>query len=160
MSDISHPCQILSDLFTIKEHFNSLNINILWMGDMNNVCFSLVEAANIISDIKLTIFSPSEISKRINWKINENTRIVDKIENIDLSKIQCVMTDVFISMNDENNKEKIELLTPYSVNENLMAKTNENSVFMHCLLRGLGWKLQTKYLEVQNQLCGNKPLTE
>lgn len=141
LSDLSHPCQILSDLFTIKEHFDSLNINILWMGDMNNVCFSLVEAANIISDIKLTICSPYEISKKINWKINKNIHIVDKIENINLSEIQCVMTDVFISMNDENNKEKIELLTPYSVNENLMTKTNENSVFMHCLPARVGMEV-------------------
>ena len=55
LSDLSHPCQILSDLLTLKEHFGSLNCNILWVGDMNNVCFSLVEASNLIADISLTI---------------------------------------------------------------------------------------------------------
>jgi ornithine carbamoyltransferase len=52
LSDVSHPCQILSDLLTLKEHFGSLDIHILWMGDMNNVTFSLVEAANLIEDLK------------------------------------------------------------------------------------------------------------
>ena len=52
LSDISHPCQILSDLLTLKEHFGSLDVHILWMGDMNNVIYSLVEAANLIEEIK------------------------------------------------------------------------------------------------------------
>jgi len=55
LSDISHPCQILSDLLTLKEQFGSLNTHILWMGDMNNVTYSLVEAANLIEEINLTI---------------------------------------------------------------------------------------------------------
>ena len=42
LSDVSHPCQILSDLLTLKEHFGSLDAHILWMGDMTNVTYSLV----------------------------------------------------------------------------------------------------------------------
>ena len=72
LSDISHPCQALSDLYTLKDTFNSLDVSVLWMGDMNNVCFSLVEVANLIEEISLTICSPKEISNDLNWSINKN----------------------------------------------------------------------------------------
>ena len=48
---ISPSLSNISDLFTLKQHFKTFNLKILWMGDMNNVCFSLIEAANLIEDI-------------------------------------------------------------------------------------------------------------
>ena len=138
LSDISHPCQILSDLLTLKEQFGSLDVHILWMGDMNNVTFSLVEAANLIDEIKLTICSPEQISASINWKMNSNIEVVPSLESVDLGKVNCVMTDVFISMNDEDSEEKISLLKPYSVTYELMAKTASDSIFMHCLPAKVG----------------------
>ena len=138
LSDISHPCQIVSDLYTIYQNFKSLNISILWMGDMNNVCFSLVEAANLINDLKLYICCPKNISETKNWNISPNIIIKDKLTEINLSEINCVMTDVYISMNDENNINKINSLKEYQVNQNLMSKTHKNSVFMHCLPANVG----------------------
>ena len=138
LSDISHPCQILSDLLTLKEHFGSLDVHILWIGDMNNVTYSLVEAANLIDEISLTICAPEKISSSINWKMNSNINLIPNIESIDLSQVNCVMTDVFISMNDEESEEKVSLLKPYSVTPILIAKTASNSVFMHCLPAKVG----------------------
>ena len=138
LSDLSHPCQIISDLLTLKEKFGSLNVHILWMGDMNNVTYSLVEAANLIEEIKLTICTPEKISSTINWKMNKNIEVVFNLESVDLEKVNCVMTDVFISMNDEDSDEKITLLKPYSVTSGLMAKTASDSIFMHCLPAKVG----------------------
>ena len=138
LSDVSHPCQILSDLLTLKEHFGSLDVHILWMGDMNNVTYSLVEAANLIDEIKLTICSPEQISSSINWKMNSNIEVVTNLESVDLGQVNCVMTDVFISMNDEDSEDKISLLKPYCVHSELMAKTASNSIFMHCLPAKVG----------------------
>ena len=138
LSDISHPCQILSDLLTLKEQFGSLDIHILWMGDMNNVLYSLVEAANILDQFSLTICAPGLISSSIQWHMNSNIKVVSNLESIDLSHVNCVMTDVFISMNDEDSEEKISLLKPYSVTSELMAKTASNSIFMHCLPAKVG----------------------
>ena len=53
LSEKSHPCQILADLITLYEKFNSLELEISWFGDINNVLFSLVEATNILGTIKL-----------------------------------------------------------------------------------------------------------
>ena len=138
LSDVSHPCQTLSDLLTLKEHFGSLDVHILWMGDMNNVTFSLVEAANLIEEISLTICTPEQISSPINWKMNSNIKIVSNLESVDLGRVNCVMTDVFISMNDEDSEDKISLLKPYCVTSELMAKTAPDSIFMHCLPAKVG----------------------
>lgn len=138
LSDRSHPCQALGDLFTIKEHFSSLNIHILWMGDMNNVCFSLVESVNMINDLNLTICTPRTISDKKKWKFNSNINVISELRDVDLKSVNCVMTDVFISMNDDDSEEKISLLKPYTVNKDLMSKTNSNSIFMHCLPAQIG----------------------
>ena len=141
LSNVSHPCQILSDLFSLKEHFGHLDLNILWIGDMNNVCFSLVEAVNLIAELKLIICTPLSISFHKDWKLNSNISIVNNLNDVELSSVKCVMTDVFISMNDDGNKEKIELLKPYCVNSNLMSKTDPESIFMHCLPAKVGYEV-------------------
>jgi ornithine carbamoyltransferase len=147
LSDISHPCQALSDLYTLKENFNSLDVSVLWMGDMNNVCFSLVEVANLIEEFKLIICSPKEISDHLKWNTNNNINIVNKVSDIDLSSIQCVMTDVFISMNDQDNEYKVNLLKNYMVNDDLISKTNKNSIFMHCLPAKVGFEVTKSVFE-------------
>jgi len=147
LSDLSHPCQALSDLYTLKENFNSLDVSVLWVGDMNNVCFSLVEVANLIEEFKLTICSPREISDNLKWNTNSNINIVNKISDIDLSSIQCVMTDVFISMNDQENEAKVNLLKDYIVNDDLMAKTSKDSIFMHCLPAKVGFEVSKSVFE-------------
>lgn len=144
LSDISHPCQILSDLLTLHEYFGSLNCHILWMGDMNNVCFSLFEAANLIQDLKLTICTPPSISSKKDWQLNPNISVIHEVEDIDLKSVNCVMTDVFVSMNDKDGDEKALLLKPYSVNSELMLKTAQNSIFMHCLPAKVGLEVSEK----------------
>ena len=141
LSDYSHPCQTLSDLFTLQEHFGSLNCNILWMGDMNNVCFSLIEAACLIEEITLTICTPLCISSQKNWPLKNNVSIINSVKDIDLKSINCVMTDVFVSMNDEKSKDKIETLKPYIVDSQLMSGTNKDSIFMHCLPAQIGFEV-------------------
>ena len=110
MSDISHPCQAISDLYTLKEKFGTLKLNVLWMGDMNNVCYSLIEAVNTIEELSLPICTPLSISKSKDWKFNSRISIVESLENTLLESVNCVMTDVFLSMNDEENDEKVSIL--------------------------------------------------
>ena len=62
LSDYSHPCQAISDIYTLKEHFGFLeNISISWFGDMNNVLYSLCEIIDIFGNIKLNIFTDNLI---------------------------------------------------------------------------------------------------
>ena len=138
LSEKSHPCQIISDLYTLNENFKHLHLNILWMGDINNVCYSLIQATELIPELSLIICSPID---HISLK---NVKIVKNLSDIDLSVINCVMTDVFISMNDDKNEKKIELLKPYSVNEELMTATSKDSVFMHCLPANVGMEVTSE----------------
>ena len=134
LSDLSHPCQAISDIFTIKEHFGRLNdINILWMGDINNVLISLIETLDFLENVKIDIFTDESIyatyKKTLNKfdKIKVHFQINDEI----LRSADCIMTDVYNSMNDKNDKEP--LLKKFQVNKNIMSELPINSIFMHCL---------------------------
>ena len=152
LSDLSHPCQSLSDLLTLNEHFGSFNCHILWIGDMNNVCFSLIEAVNTFDELSLTICTPSSISKSKKWLLNSNVSIVDSIDSIHLKSVNCVMTDVFLSMNDEKNDEKLSTLKNYCVTSNLMLKTDPKSVFMHCLPAKVGFEVSDEVFRSEKSI--------
>lgn len=134
LSDLSHPCQAISDIYTINERFGRINdLNIVWLGDLNNVLLSFAELFQLLDNVRIDIFSDKQIcdSKQYLFKKINCIKFHQEI-NIDiLNKCNCVMTDVYNSMNDKNDKELI--LKKYQVNENIMNQTPADSVFMHCL---------------------------
>ncbi len=136
LSNCSHPCQILSDIFTIEEILGPVDRSIIsWVGDINNVLISLIQAS-IIFQFTLKIASPVQISKKNKTLINKynSKRITfynDPIEAV--TKTDCVMTDVWISMGEKNIKKKKELFKNFQVNENLMKYAKKEAIFMHCL---------------------------
>ena len=138
LSDKSHPCQILADLITLYDHFENLDLEISWFGDINNVLFSLVEAVNILGNINLHIFSHSSLIENLDWKLSNNIFLYDKLDKQIISKSHCIMTDVFISMNDDDNEIKKNILSNFQVNSDLMALTSPECVFMHCLPAKIG----------------------
>ena len=139
LSDLSHPCQAISDIYTLKQKFGTIdNLNIVWMGDMNNVLFSLLEVVVFTKNTKIDVFTDRKIYSQNKDNFNENNRInyhFEINENI-ISKANCIMTDVFTSMNDKEDKEKI--LSKFQVNDKIMSMTDEKSVFMHCLPAKIG----------------------
>lgn len=139
LSDSSHPCQALSDIFTLREHFQrNDNFKIVWCGDLNNVLFSLLEALNFLEKSRVDIFTDQKIYEKnldkfpSSNKISYNFKIDEKI----LFEADCIMTDVYNSMNDKEDKEKV--LNKFQVNKNLMDKTSNSTVFMHCLPAKIG----------------------
>ena len=139
LSDLSHPCQAISDIYTLKENFGTIdNLKIVWMGDMNNVLFSLIEVIAYTKNIKIDVFTDEKLylSNKDNFNLNENTNFHFEINESIISKANCVMTDVFTSMNDRENKEN--LLSKFQVNDKIMSMTDEKSVFMHCLPAKIG----------------------
>ena len=135
LSDISHPCQIISDLFTIKDHFNYLeNITISWFGDMNNVLFSYFELLTLFPEIKLNVFTHEDIylNKKIKFPVSQNINFYFDLNSKIINQSDCIMTDVFTSMNDfDSTKEKI--LKSFQVNKKIMELTKATCIFMHCL---------------------------
>ena len=139
LSDLSHPCQAISDMYTLKENFGSINnLNIVWMGDMNNVLFSLLEVISFTKNTKVDVFTDEAIYSlnKDNFNLNENINFHFNINEEIITKANCIMTDVFTSMNDKEDKEN--LLSKFQVNDDIMSLTDKKSVFMHCLPAKIG----------------------
>ena len=139
LSEKSHPCQAISDIYTIKEQFERLdNITISWLGDMNNVLYSLIEIVNLLGGIKINIFTDEKIYSNLKNQFNLTDDIIVhfELDHDVLSSSNCIMTDVYNSMNDKYDKEPE--LKKFQVNEELMAKTKDDTVFMHCLPAKIG----------------------
>ena len=138
LTDLSHPCQIMSDIMTFEEIKGPIkNKKIAWLGDGNNIVYSLIEAS-VQFDFELSIASPKgyEPNKKIlQWaKKNNGKIIVTKNPLQAATSADCVMTDKWISMGDKTNKsKKKKILKPYQVNKKIMGVANRDAIFMHCL---------------------------
>ena len=139
LTEYSHPCQILGDFLTLQENFtNYKNISVAWIGDYNNVLRSLIHLQNIYN-FKLNVVVPNQIFKHYKNEFskyeNKNLKYCpDPI--LGTKHSNCIMTDVFTSMNDTENKENI--LSKFQVNDKIMSMTDHKSVFMHCLPAKIG----------------------
>jgi len=139
LSDISHPCQAISDIYTLKEHFQKEDgFKIVWCGDLNNVLFSLIESMKYLTSSKIDIFTDKKIYEKNyeNFLNLDNISYHFEIDDKILSSADCIMTDVFNSMNDKDDKEA--LLKRFMVDQELMNKTSDTAVFMHCLPAKIG----------------------
>ena len=148
LSDISHPCQAISDIFTLKEHFQKEDdFKIVWCGDLNNVLFSLLESMTYLTSSKIDIFTDKKIYEKNyeNFLNLDNISYHFEIDDKILGSADCVMTDVFNSMNDKEDKET--LLKKFMVNQELMKKTSDKAVFMHCLPAKIGSEVSNDVLK-------------
>ena len=134
LSNISHPCQILADIMTFEEKKGSIkNKTITWLGDLNNVLYSWVEAAKIFQ-FYLNISHPNKVknNKAIKEIASKNTKFfskpLDAAENSD-----CLITDTWFSMGSKKNKGLEKKFLPYQVNKNIFKVAKKKAVFMHCL---------------------------
>ena len=152
LSDKSHPCQAISDIFTLEEHFGSANnLNIVWMGDVNNVLSSLIEIIEFLDNTKVFIFTDKDIhQKQKKNLLSKNISIHYELDDKILSSADCIMTDVYNSMNDKTDKE--QLLKKFQINKNIMMKTNKNTVFMHCLPAKIGSEVTKEVLDGKNSI--------
>ena len=136
LSNNSHPCQILSDIFTIEEKLGLIHKNkIAWLGDYNNVLISLIQAAEIFK-FKLNILIPASlIIKHEIFLKNKKLKYTNFFDDFDkgMKGVDCVMTDVWFSMGEKKSKKKKKLLNSFQVNRNIMHKAKKNAIFMHCL---------------------------
>jgi len=134
LSDFSHPCQILSDMFTINENIGNIkNKQITWIGDYNNVLRSLIEL-QILYKFKLNVVLPKEIIKKNQSKIiNKNNKnfMITNIIKEGVKYADCIMTDAWASMGEKLTKKKY--FKNYQVNTEVMKIASKEAIFMHCL---------------------------
>jgi len=174
LTDLSHPCQIMSDVMTFEELKGPIkNKKIAWLGDGNNVVYSLIEAA-VQFEFQLSIACPKscEPNKKIlEWaKKNNGNILITKNPLEASSNADCVMTDKWISMGDKTNKiKKKKALRPYQVNKKIMNSAKKDSIFMHCLPANRGeevtndvidGKQSAVWLEALNRIHAQKSIIE
>ena len=153
LTEYSHPCQILGDFLTLQENFkNYKNIIIVWIGDYNNVLRSLIHLQNIYK-FKLNIVVPHQIFKHhksefLKFKNKNLKHLVDPIEGA--KKSNCIMTDVWVSMGEKNNK--IKYFKNFTVNKKIMSNASNNAIFMHCLPAKRGKEVTSDVLDGNNSV--------
>ena len=152
LTNLSHPCQIMSDIMTFEELRGPIiNKKIAWLGDGNNVAYSLIEAS-VQFNFNLAIGCPKKFQpnkKIIEWAKRKKAKILftkDPLKAVNLA--DCVMTDKWISIGDKaNKKEKKKLLRSYQVNKKIMKLAKADAIFMHCLPASRGEEVTNEVMD-------------
>ena len=137
LTDRSHPCQLMADVMTFEEHRGPIaGRSIAWSGDGNNVAKSWIHAAAKFGfEFRLACPEPLDPpDELLEWARGEgaNVRILrDPREAV--SGVDCVVTDTWVSMSDNDAERRHNLLRPYQVNAELMREAAPDALFMHCL---------------------------
>lgn len=137
LTDDTHPCQLMADVMTIEEHAGPIkNKKIAWTGDGNNVLNSFIHASAKF-DFDLSIATPAgrlPDQRFIEWG-SENGARVSTFTNAQaaVEGSDCVVTDTWVSMGEEDMAEGHNTFQPFQVNEELMKSAKPDALFMHCL---------------------------
>jgi len=159
LCDMHHPCQALADLQTLLErgfHFN--HSRLAWVGDGNNVCHSLIEAASILG-FGITVVTPKGfepdatiVSQSVARSMRSGARI--EITN-EIGAIQgafAVYTDAWTSMGQVDSAAKTSAFEPYRVDRELMAVAGPKALFMHCLPAHRGEEVTDEVIDSTNSV--------
>lgn len=142
LSDFSHPCQGLADLFTVYEKKGRLEgLKLAYVGDGNNVAHSLIEGGskmgmNIILACPKGYEPDSDVVAKGRKEARKNGADI-KVTNDPQEAVKgadIIYTDVWTSMGQEKEKaERIKILKPYQINSKMVKGAKEDYIFMHCL---------------------------
>jgi len=141
LTNKEHPCQAITDIFTVYEHKNSYNVKMAYLGDGNNVCNSLLLVCALVG-MDLTVVCPNGyepdneifeeaimLSKESGSNIEITSKVVEGVKDADV-----IYTDVWVSMGDEEEKLKRLIdLQDYQVNMELLSLAKPDAIVMHCL---------------------------
>ena len=156
LSDVYHPCQALSDFFTLEEKFGSARgLKLAYIGDGNNVCHSLM-IAGARAGAHVRIASPEgyEVDGGIlavalrDAAATGGTIELFRAPEDAVAGVQAVYTDVWASMGQESEAEtRAAIFAPYQVNASLMSQAAADAVFLHCLPAHRGSEVTDEVME-------------
>jgi ornithine carbamoyltransferase len=142
LTDFEHPCQAIADFLTAEEHFGSVaGKRMVFMGDGNNVCHSLMLTAAKLG-MNFTACTPRgyepdiRVFKASVAAAEESGARIDLLHNPKeaVRHADVIYTDVWTSMGQEAEKEaRLEAFKDFQVNEKLMGHAKAHTLFMHCL---------------------------
>lgn len=153
LTDMHHPCQILSDIMTVREKKGDLGgLKIVWIGDGNNMANSWIEAASVFG-FSLTLACPEGYTPdagvldralaRAKQPITVRRDPVEAIAGADV-----VNVDVWASMGQEDQQdERLGIFRPYQLNNELLARADDRAIVLHCLPAHRGEEISDEVLE-------------
>jgi len=157
LSDLYHPCQVMSDLLTIFERTNDFSkLKIAWIGDGNNMAHSWINAA-IYLPFELYVSTPKgyEPKKEIlDDAILNGAKIKFTYNPIEAAKdADFINTDVWTSMGMEQDREnRLKAFLPYQINETLLSYAKKDVKVMHCLPAHRGEEITEDVIESQRSI--------
>jgi ornithine carbamoyltransferase len=137
LTDRSHPCQLMADIMTFEEHRGPIAGKVVaWSGDGNNVAESWIHAA-VRFDFELRLACPQGLEPTpsvVEWAHEQGGRVsLTADAETAVRGADCVVTDTWVSMNQNDGGTRHNLLAPYRVDSRLMAMAQPDAIFMHCL---------------------------
>ncbi len=153
LTNSSHPCQIMADVMTFEEHRGPIKgRHVVWIGAGTNVCNSLIEAAAGFA-FNFTFSGPEELAPDASCLEAARAAGVEAQMESDpvaaAAGADLIVTDTWSSMHDASDHfaARRALLLPYQVNEELMANTRPEALFMHCLPAHRGEEVTSPVLD-------------
>ncbi|MBU2541096.1 MAG: ornithine carbamoyltransferase [Candidatus Omnitrophica bacterium] len=160
LTDLLHPCQALSDVYTLTEKFSNLdNKTIAFVGDGNNVCHSLIIICSKLG-INLNIATPKKFapkpqiikeakeSAKNDAGINLFNDAVSAVKGADV-----IYTDVWTSMGKESEaKKRIKAFKAFQINKDLIDDSGKDVLIMHCLPAHRGEEITDEVIDGQNSI--------
>ena len=177
LSDMWHPCQLLADLMTIKEHFGKTKgLKLAYVGDAANNMGNSYLVASALAGMSVAVAAPTgyqpdvAIVERAREIASQFGQSVEVFEDpaLAVSGAHVVTTDTWVSMGMEAEKEqRVKIFSDYTVTEQLMGKAAADAVFMHCLPAYRGYEVSAEVIdgprsliwdEAENRLHAQKAL--
>lgn len=151
LTDYCHPCQVLADLMTIREHKNTFDsLKFCFIGDGNNMANSLIVGA-ITMGMECAIACPADYkpdAEIIKWA-SENGKFTCSDDILACAKdADVIYTDVWASMGQEQEKaEREKIFKNYQINDEVMAAAHDDAMVLHCLPAHRGEEITAEVFE-------------
>jgi ornithine carbamoyltransferase len=151
LTDLSHPCQVLADLFTVREALGGWEgKRIAWVGDGNNMANSWLEAAAVLGfELRLACPEGFEPDRGIFERAAAKTKVtMTEVPDEAVQGADVVNTDVWASMGQETEAEaRRNAFKGYTVDAELMALAQPQAIFLHCLPAHRGEEVTVDVIE-------------
>ncbi|MCX5713427.1 MAG: ornithine carbamoyltransferase, partial [Candidatus Omnitrophica bacterium] len=161
LSDFSHPCQALADLYTIKEKFKAFKGKTLaYVGDGNNVCNSLLFAGAKVG-LNMKVATPKgygpdpQVMKEAKEAASANKSSIMLLDNARDAAIDAdvLYTDVWVSMGQEAEaEERKKAFKDFQINQELLGLAHKGALVMHCLPAHRGEEISGEVIDSKNSV--------
>ena len=156
LTNLHHPCQALADFYTIWEKMGSFKgVKLAYFGDGNNVCHSLMQAADLLG-VEMLVVTPKCCQPRkevlANLKNGHKKITITTNPKSSLANVDFIYTDTWVSMGQEGMKKQKKIFRPYQVNSTLLKSAAAKVMVMHCLPAHRGEEITDEVIDGPNSI--------